>query len=102
MNKSLMLIGLVAGSLLVSAVGANADVHVRGHFRSNGTYVAPHYRSNPDGSSYNNWSYSGNYNPYTGAQGYRTSYGSADLLSRPDCSRSTNLLAPSWTSSKLY
>lgn len=41
-------------------------VHVNGYFRSNGTYVQPHYRSAPDGNPYNNWSFPGNVNPYTG------------------------------------
>ena len=27
-----------------------ADVRVRGYYRKDGTYVAPHYRSSPDGS----------------------------------------------------
>lgn len=52
------------GFLLVST--ADAAVYVRGYYRSNGTYVAPHYRSNPDGNPYNNWSFPGNTNPYTG------------------------------------
>jgi hypothetical protein len=47
-----------------------ADVFVNGHFRNNGTYVPPHYRSNPDGIRSNNWSYRGNTNPYTGKRGY--------------------------------
>ena len=47
-------------------LGAFSQVHVRGYYRSNGTYVQPHYRSNPDGNPYNNWSYPGNVNPYTG------------------------------------
>lgn len=41
------------------------DTYVRGYFRSNGTYVQPHYRSAPDGIPYNNYSYPGNINPYT-------------------------------------
>jgi hypothetical protein len=43
-----------------------ASVKVNGYFRKNGTYVKPHYRSNPDGNPYNNWSFPGNTNPYTG------------------------------------
>jgi hypothetical protein len=39
---------------------------VRGYYRSNGTYVQPHYRTNPDGNPYNNYSFPGNYNPNTG------------------------------------
>ncbi len=44
---------------------------VSGYTRKNGTYVAPHYRSNSDSSRLNNWSSSGNVNPYTGKKGYR-------------------------------
>ena len=39
---------------------------VRGYYRSDGTYVQPHYRTNPDGNPYNNYSFPGNYNPNTG------------------------------------
>ena len=46
-------------------------VHVRGHYRFNGTYVNQHYRTRPDGNFYNNWSTFPNYNPYTGRQGTR-------------------------------
>jgi hypothetical protein len=44
---------------------------VDGHFRNDGTYVAPHMRSNPDRSVNNNWSTHPNVNPYTGQQGTR-------------------------------
>lgn len=44
----------------------NAQVHVKGYYRKDGTYVRPHVRSKPDGNPYNNWSYPGNVNPYTG------------------------------------
>lgn len=46
-----------------------ADVHVRGHYRSNGTYVQPHYRSSPNGTVLDNYSTKGNVNPYTGKEG---------------------------------
>ncbi|WP_288402344.1 hypothetical protein [uncultured Acinetobacter sp.] len=49
-----------------------AGVSVRGYYRSNGTYVSPHMRSNPDGNFYNNWSTIGNINPYTGKEGTKT------------------------------
>lgn len=39
---------------------------VRGYYRRDGTYVRPHYRTNPDGNPYNNYSFPGNYNPNTG------------------------------------
>ena len=38
----------------------------QGYYRRNGTYVQPHYRTNPDGNPYNNYSFPGNYNPNTG------------------------------------
>jgi hypothetical protein len=38
--------------------------------------VKSHYRSSPDGNPYNNWSYPGNTNPYTGkvAKGNPSTY----------------------------
>jgi hypothetical protein len=56
-------------SILFSTFGfavADARVSVSGYYRKSGTYVAPHYRSDPDTSFSNNWSTKGNYNPYTG------------------------------------
>lgn len=62
------------GFMALNIGQVNAAVHVNGYFKSNGTYVAPHYRSNPDGNPYNNWSFPGNTNPYTG----KTATGNAD------------------------
>ena len=56
---------IVISSILVVQF-AQAAVHVNGYYKKDGTYVAPYYRSNPDGDPYNNWSYPGNTNPYTG------------------------------------
>lgn len=56
----------IASSLPTSAL---ADTYVRGHTRQDGTYVQPHYRSNPDGNRLNNYSTEGNYNPHTGKAG---------------------------------
>ena len=44
----------------------SAQVWVNPYTRRDGTAVQGHYRSVPDGNSYNNWSYPGNSNPYTG------------------------------------
>lgn len=57
---------ILAASSFAFAIDADASVRVRGYYRKDGTYVQPHYRSNPDGNPYNNWSYPGNTNPYTG------------------------------------
>lgn len=67
--RLLMLIFL---SLLIEVYArgsSGGSVHVNGYYRSNGTYVAPHYRSAPDGDFSNNWSTKGNINPYTGEEG---------------------------------
>jgi len=56
-----------------------AQVGVRGHYRSDGTYVQPHYRSTPNDSVTDNYSFKGNINPYTGKEGtnyYRHNPGS--------------------------
>lgn len=61
---------IIAGVILAAiAMPAAAQVHVRGHWRSDGTYVQPHVRSAPNQSRSDNWSSQGNYNPYTGRQG---------------------------------
>jgi hypothetical protein len=60
--------------LLSAAAPVMADTYVNGYTRSNGTYVAPHMRSDPDGNPYNNWSTKGNVNPYTGQEGTKNPY----------------------------
>ena len=64
---------VLAGILSLTVVSpALADTFVNGHFRRDGTYVEPHYRSStPDGNFRNNWSTYGNSNPYTGQRGTR-------------------------------
>jgi len=46
-----------------------ADVKVEGHYRSDGTYVKPHYRSDPNSNFHDNWSTKPNVNPHTGKVG---------------------------------
>ena len=78
-----ILLGLII--LLFSATLALADTYVRGYYKSNGTYVKPHYRSSPDSTRSNNWSTSGNTNPYTGKKGTRTFGGSCSSLLNINC-----------------
>ena len=57
-------------SLLMSiAIPAFAAERVGGYMRRDGVYVAPHYRTKPDDSYFNNYSAKGNRNPYTGRDG---------------------------------
>jgi hypothetical protein len=52
--------------------GSNSNSHyVRPHTRSDGSYVDGHHRTNPNGSTRDNYGASGNYNPYSGNTGRR-------------------------------
>jgi len=66
LGKTFVATSLLVASLIMGSTYAHADVYVRGYYRSDGTYVQPHYRSSPDGNPYNNYSFPGNLNPYTG------------------------------------
>lgn len=62
MNKLIILILTVAllvpsGAFARSTRTSSSDVYVRGHTKSNGTYVQPYYRSKADGNLLNNYSY---------------------------------------------
>lgn len=64
------IIHLVMLALLLNS-SVYADVYVPGYQRQNGTSVAPHYRSDPNNTTQDNWSTRGNYNPHTGQEGTR-------------------------------
>lgn len=49
---------------------AKADQYAHGYVRQNGTYVQPYMRTSPDSNPYNNYSTTGNTNPYTGSIGH--------------------------------
>ena len=52
--------------------GSNSRSHtVQGHTTNSGTYVAPHVATNPNSTQRDNYSATGNVNPYTGAVGTR-------------------------------
>ena len=52
--------------------GSNTRSHtVQGHTTSSGTYVQPHVATNPNSTQRDNFSATGNVNPYTGAVGTR-------------------------------
>lgn len=71
--KSKMAMGVLVAALLLPTA-ASAQVHVRGYVNKNGTYVAPHYRSNPNSTTLDNYSTKGNINPYTGQPGTKNPY----------------------------
>jgi hypothetical protein len=69
-----LLLTLIALLLGTSVADAQGRVRVRGYYRSDGTYVRPHYRSAPNHTRADNWSTRGNYNPYTGRAGTQPVY----------------------------
>jgi hypothetical protein len=92
--RRVVLAAMVAITCLGAAAAALPDpaqaacygsTYVSGHFRSNGTYVVGHWRTCPDSTRTNNYSYPGNYNPNTG----RVTSGSSYSRSTPSYSRST-------------
>jgi len=84
--SSVLLIVMIGSFFFVLLDDVDAHVRVRGYYRKDGTYVRPHYRSNPDGNPYNNWSFPGNYNPNTG----RISPGNPSTYLRNYCKKSPN------------
>ena len=61
-------------SLALLASFSSVAGYVNGYTKSNGTYVQPYYRSDSDNTVKNNYSYSGNTNPYTGSVGTNKYY----------------------------
>ncbi len=71
----------LATVLLTTAVAARAD-WVSGHYRGNGTYVSPYYRTPANGSVYDNLSYRGYPSQQPGYVSPR-SYSFGDCISTP-------------------
>ena len=71
--KSVVALLLLTILLTIVFVFSNAkgDVSVRGYHRKDGTFVAPHHRSDPNKSKFDNWSTKPNVNPHTGQRGYK-------------------------------
>ena len=59
---------LIVSFLLLASTLAFAG-YVQGYTRKDGTYVQGHYRSDPNSTVKDNYSYKGNDNPYTGKKG---------------------------------
>ncbi len=72
---------ILAGALALAATAAQAQYYgtgsnpnshpVQGHTTSSGTYVQPYVATNPNSTQRDNYSATGNVNPYTGAVGTR-------------------------------
>jgi hypothetical protein len=69
---ALTLAATAAQAQYLGGTGSNSRSHpVQGHTSSSGTYVAPHVATNPNSTQRDNYSATGNVNPYTGAVGSR-------------------------------
>ncbi len=69
MKKILAIIILTLFLLSGVVEFVDANVRVRGHFRRDGSWVAPHFRSSPNRNRWDNWSTRDNFNPFTGREG---------------------------------
>lgn len=56
--------------LICSVAYSQSTTYVKGYYRKDGTYVSPHRKTTPNKTNKDNYSTSGNYNPYTGKKGY--------------------------------
>lgn len=55
--------------LCLASTTSFAAKHVNGYYKKDGTYVQPYYKSDPNGTPTDNYSFKGNINPYTGKEG---------------------------------
>ena len=60
---------IIFSILIITSLSVIADTYVKGYTKSDGTSVKGHYRSSPNGTVTDNYSYYGNTNPYTGKTG---------------------------------
>lgn len=94
--KKIMILTLIA--LAFGASELQAQTYVNGYYKSDGTYVQPHYRSNPNSTTLDNWSTKGNINPYTGEKGTKSAYPSYTSPSYNNNRRSSSSSTDRWFS----
>lgn len=64
-----LLFGCLSANLHAKNSTSGSSNSVRGYTKKDGSYVAPHQRTNPNGTQRDNWSSKPNVNPYTGKEG---------------------------------
>ena len=69
--KKLLLVLVLLVSVLSFSVSVEArTTRVKGYYKpSTSRYVAPHYKTTPNRTKFDNFSTKGNYNPYSGKRG---------------------------------
>lgn len=84
MRKFLFVLGIIS---VVSFFAPSVEAGwVNGYFRSDGTYVSGHYRSDANGLRYDNYSYDGGdlYNPSYYDYSYGSSWRTPSYYTQPD------------------
>jgi hypothetical protein len=92
--KKLIIVALssfVISSFALSVAYAGGSHYVKGYVKKDGTYVEPHYQTNPDSTKLNNYSTEGNVNPYTGKEGTEDPY---KVPEQPKKSKKANDIDP--------
>ena len=70
MKKIFLTIILFVGLLSFSSFVEARTIKARGYYKpSTGRYIAPHYKTTPNKTRFDNYSAKGNYNPYSGKRG---------------------------------
>ena len=75
-TQSIIIVILILALSFISTNEVSAKTtKVRGYVKpSSGRYVAPHYKTTPNRTKFDNFSTKGNYNPYTGKKGSASPY----------------------------
>lgn len=97
--RKFLILGIATLVLLAFVTSVFAATWVNGYLRKDGTYVSGYWRSDPNDTVRDNFSYKGNLNPYTGKKGtkpYR------DNPTSEYYDPSYNLYSPSYPSYKSY
>jgi hypothetical protein len=71
MKQRKLLTVFLAFMLLSCSASVFAQEYIQGYTKSDGTYVSPHYQSQPNSTNWDNYSTQGNTDPYTGNRGSR-------------------------------
>ncbi len=83
MKRIALFAALLASVLVAVPIGeawaksnrsSSGSTSVKGYTKKDGTYVAPHQRTNPNSGKSDNWSTKGNVNPNTGKPGTKNPY----------------------------
>jgi hypothetical protein len=67
MKKTFVVLSVLLSVVFIASLSFAGSV--KGYVTKSGTYVPPHFKSTPNATVQDNYSYKGNANPYTGKTG---------------------------------